>query len=217
MRITHGRIQLELHERARRDGPVLLLLHALFGSSADWGDTAAVWPGPVYALDFCGHGASDWLSGAAYYPEMLVADADAALQHIGRAALAGAGLGAYVALLLAGVRGTQVSAALLLPGAGLTGAGPSPDFDVDFPDPAVAGADEPVAHRADPMVRLLDAFVRPPTYVEPLAHAARRLLLLEDDTPRPPWWDTARRSPTATTLRGDVCSALQHLARAAVA
>jgi pimeloyl-ACP methyl ester carboxylesterase len=215
MRITHGRHRLELHELAQRDGAPLLLLHALFGSSDDWGETAALWPGSVYALDFPGHGGSDWLRGGAYYPESLVADADAALRHVGRAAVAGAGLGAYVALLLAGARSADVPAALLLPGAGLFGAGPQPDFDADFPDLTVPAADEPVGHRADPMVRVLECFPRPPAYVEALARAARRLLLLEDDGGRPPWWAAARRSPAATPLQGDVRRALRRLARTA--
>ena len=45
MRIKHGRVTLELHELARRDGPALLLLHALFGSSADWGEAARILAG----------------------------------------------------------------------------------------------------------------------------------------------------------------------------
>ena len=51
MRIKHGRVSLELHEVAQRPGSALLLLHALFGSSQDWGETPAAWPGAVYALD----------------------------------------------------------------------------------------------------------------------------------------------------------------------
>ena len=38
MRLRHARIELELHELSRRDGPALLLLHALGGSSADWSE-----------------------------------------------------------------------------------------------------------------------------------------------------------------------------------
>src|SRR5262249_3278934 len=94
MRITHGRIELELHELARRDGPRLLLLHTCSGSSEDWGEAPAAWPGSVYALDFTGHGRSDWLVGGGYYPELLAADADVALTHTGPVVIAGAGLGA---------------------------------------------------------------------------------------------------------------------------
>ena len=71
MRLRHARIELELHELSQRDGPTLLLLHALGGSSADWAEAPALWPGRVCALDFSGHGRSDWLQGGGYLPELL--------------------------------------------------------------------------------------------------------------------------------------------------
>ena len=209
MRITHGRVTLALHELARKDGPSLLLLHGLYGSSDNWGETPATWPGAVYALDFTGHGRSDWLSGGAYYPELLVGDADAALVHIGQAALVGAGIGAYVALLVAGARPDLVPAAMLLPGAGLDGAGALPDFarEIFFPPQILR---PPTAH--DPFVDALDAFVRPVDYVETFARAAQRLLLLEDGQPRPPWWEASRTSPSAEIVTADFSSALARLA-----
>jgi len=212
MRITHGRVALELHELSRRPGPPLLLLHALFGSSDDWGEAPAMWPGTVYALDLSGHGRSDRVVGGGYYPETLAADADVALQHVGRAAVAGAGLGAYLALLLAGGRADRVPAALLLPGAGLDGGGPLPDFDTEFPDLGRPTPDEPAQHRADPLVRVLNVFVRPVDYVEPFARAARRVVLMEDGGVRPPWWEAVRTSPTAEAVRGDLTAALGRLA-----
>ncbi len=217
MRITHGRVSLELHElhpqrHANPGGPALLLLHALFGSSADWGEAPATWPGPVYALDFCGHGRSDHLLGGGYYPELLAADADAALARVGRAAIAGMGLGAYVALLVAGARRDLVPTALLLPGAGLSGVGPAPRFDGPrlSPDGSLEG--EPAAGSFDPAVRILDRDVRPVDYVEPFAHAARCLLLLEDEQPRPPWWEAIRQIPTAEPVPDDLGIALARLA-----
>jgi pimeloyl-ACP methyl ester carboxylesterase len=210
MRIEHGRITLELHELARREGPALLLLHALFGSSPDWQVAPDAWPGPVYALDFCGHGRSDWLPGAAYYPELLLADADVALARIGRAAVAGAGLGAYVALLLAGARAPSVPAALLLPGAGLEGGGALPDFDVRFRSLRTVG-DGRGQHLYDPMVRTLEFDVRPIDYASAFAVAAQRLLLAEDGAPRPPWWEAARRSPSAESVTTDLQRALTRL------
>jgi len=210
MQITHGRITLALHELARTDGPSLLLLHALHGSSDDWGEIFAAWPGSVYALDFAGHGRSQWLSGGAYYPELLLGDADAALAHIGPAAIVGAGLGAYVALLVAGARPDSVPAALLLPGDGLHGGGPLPDFtrDVSF----VAQADPLTAY--DPLVSGLEKFARPPDYAETFARAAQRLLLFEDGEARPPWWEITRTSPSAETVAGDLSSSLTRLAAA---
>ena len=182
MRIKHGRVTLELHELVRREGLPLLLLHALYGSSADWGEAPGSWPGAVWALDFAGHGHSESIAGGAYYPELLVGDADAALAHIGRAALAGAGVGAYVALLLAGARRDTVPAALLLPGAGLAGGGALPDFERDFPQFEVT-ARQPGA--CDPLVCTLERDVRPVDYAESFACAARRILLVEDEELRP--------------------------------
>ncbi|HVN84811.1 MAG TPA: alpha/beta hydrolase [Candidatus Binatia bacterium] len=213
MRLTHGRLTLELHEIAagRSGHQALLLLHPLYGSSAYWSEAPVTWPGGVYALDFSGHGCSDWLQGGAYYAELLAADADAALAHIGRAAVVGAGLGAYVALLLAGSRAELVTATLLVPGAGLSGAGPAPEFTA----PRLP-IDHPLPHESkgahDPMVRVLDREVRPPEYVEPFARAANRLLLIDDQGPRPPWWQAARRSPRAESAPADLSVAWERLA-----
>ena len=196
MKLVHGRVKLELHERRGGEGAPLLLLHALRGSSEDWGDEFEAWPGPVVALDFSGHGRSEWLTGGAYTPELLTADADAALAHLGRpAVVAGAGLGAYVALLLAGARPAQVSAALLLPGSGLAGGGAVPNVDSpgeEIADAAGASREPSVeGMQADPMLHVLDTDVRPTDYVEAIAAATHRLILLEDDRERPPWWRSA--------------------------
>jgi pimeloyl-ACP methyl ester carboxylesterase len=208
MRVKHARVTLELHELAHRSGVPVLLLHALYGSSADWGEAAATWPGAVFALDFAGHGHSESIVGGAYYPELLVGDADAALAHIGRAAIVGAGLGAYIALLLAGARHGRVPAALLLSGAGLAGGGALPDFQSDFPSFTVA---EREPGGCDPMVHTLDRDIRPVEYAAAFARAARRLILVEDGTLRPPWWQAACRSPSAEIMHTDVPAALQRL------
>ncbi|MFI5365241.1 MAG: alpha/beta fold hydrolase [Candidatus Binatia bacterium] len=212
MRITHARVALELHELAHRSGPALLLLHALYGSSEDWGEAPAAWPGSVYALDFSGHGRSGWIVGGGYYPEFLVADADAALARIGRAAVAGTGLGAYVALLLAGTRSDLIPAALLLPGSGLAGGGAWPDFDREFPGPELFMRSAPAHSAFDPLVGALDQYVRPVDYAEAFARAARRLLLAEDATEVPPWWEAARRSAAAQQVPTDLRFALAELA-----
>jgi pimeloyl-ACP methyl ester carboxylesterase len=212
MRITHGRMTLELHELARRAGLPLLLLHSLGGSSADWGEAPATWPGPVFALDFAGHGHSEWVVGGAYCPEMLAGDADAALAHIGTAAIVGAGLGAYVALLLAAARSAAVPAVLLLPGPGLAGGGPHPDHGRKFPELMVVDRRPGIA---DPMVRTLEHDVRPVDYAEAFARVATRILLGEDLQVRPPWWDAVRRAPAAEGIGVDLASALARLHAAA--
>lgn len=212
--LRHARVALALHELTpRADGPALLLLHALGGSTADWGELPPTWPGRVFGLDFCGHGASAWARGGVYYPETLAGDADAALAEIGPAAIAGAGIGAYVALLLAGGRRDLVPAALLLPGRGLSGGG-------DWPDPAQSvlrlldPADPPLPDGCDPRLAMLDRDTRPIDYSSRFAAAARALLLLENGGERPPWWRDAAERATARAVEGDLAAALQLLAAA---
>ena len=86
----------------------------------------AGWPGPVFALDFTGHGDATVPVGGGYTAEQMLADADTALQHIGEATVVGRGLGAYVALLLAGGRPKQVRGAILCDGPGFEGGGGEP-------------------------------------------------------------------------------------------
>jgi hypothetical protein len=210
MRLRHGRITLALHDVQHREGLALLLLHPLYASSAFWSDLPVRWPGPIFALDFAGHGASDHVKGGAYYTELLIGDADAALAQVGAAALMGAGIGAYVAALLAGSRREQVPAALLWPGAGLAGGGPVPDFTkprIPFDVPAPG---EPAAGDFDPWVRALDREVRPPEYAAAIARPARRLLFGEIAS-APPWWEALRRLPCSGSVAGDPRAAMQQL------
>jgi pimeloyl-ACP methyl ester carboxylesterase len=200
MRIAHARLTLELHEVRQAAGAPLLLLHALAGSSADWGGGPA-WPGAVWALDFSGHGRSEPVAGGAYTAELLAGDADAALAKIGPAAVAGKGLGAYVALLVAGARPDVVRAALLLPGAGLAGGGPAPYLDAS-PEPL---------EMTDP-AHTFERDVRPPEYAASFARAARRILLVEDGPEPPPWW-RAVRPPGETVAATDAFSRLAARAR----
>lgn len=208
--LRHGRVSIVLHPLREAAGPSLLCLHAVGGSARDFREAAGLWPGPVFALDFTGHGSSGRLRGGAYHPEILAGDADAALGRIGPALLAGAGIGAYVALLLAGGRPDAVPGALLLPGPGLEGGGAAPDFASDggaqWTD---LGAPLP---GCDPAVRRLEHDLRPPDYAVEFASAARRLLLAEGDFPRPPWWAAVRACPSATPAPVDLGNALSRLA-----
>jgi pimeloyl-ACP methyl ester carboxylesterase len=133
--LTHNRVRLALHtlRDATGDGRPLLLLHGLGERTPDdvpaW---AADWPGSVHGLDFTGHGASSLPAGGGYTAEILLADADAALAHLlglsGASAITvvGRGLGAYVALMLAGARAAQVHGAVLCDGSGLIGGATQP-------------------------------------------------------------------------------------------
>jgi pimeloyl-ACP methyl ester carboxylesterase len=199
IRLTNGRTAIALHPLRDGAGPTLLCLHEVGGSARDFADVA--WPGRVFALDFAGHGASEALRGGSYYPETIAGDADAALAHLGRVHLAGAGVGAYVALLLAGARPASVSAALLLPGAGLAGGGSAPDGTKN-------GMSE---WRGVEPVRRLERDLRPPDYAEAFAQAARRLLFAEIDV-QPPWWEAARKAPPAIAAPADRARAFALLA-----
>jgi pimeloyl-ACP methyl ester carboxylesterase len=219
--VRHAAVSLALHEVHAGTGEPLLLLHALGSSSAEWDDVAGAWRGPVFALDFAGHGGSGWRPGAAYVPELFAADADAALSALGACRIAGAGIGAYVALLVAGARPDVVRAALLLPGAGLDGGGPLPDaaqvpaYRAAF-DAMAEAAGAPGAAAAsgyDPMVRCCEWDIRPPDYARAVAAGARQLILGEDGAPRPPWWKAVAETPGVARVSADRRAALASLAR----
>ena len=125
--LTHVRVRLALHLVREGEGRPLLLLHGLGERSPERVPLEATgWPGPVHGLDFTGHGASTIPAGGGYTAEILMADVDAALAHLGEATLFGRGLGAYVALLAAGARPGLVTGAVLTDGPGLAGGGPAP-------------------------------------------------------------------------------------------
>ncbi len=101
--LVHNRVRLALHHLRDGEGRSLLLLPGLGDRSpARVPDWASGWPGPVHALDFTGHGASTLPAGGGYSAELLLADADAALAELGEVTVLGRGLGAYIALQLAG-------------------------------------------------------------------------------------------------------------------
>jgi pimeloyl-ACP methyl ester carboxylesterase len=123
--LRHNQIDLALHSLRSGHGRPLLLLHGLGERSpAREPSWAREWGGPVAALDFTGHGASTLPRGGGYTAEMLLADADRALAHLGEATVVGRGLGAYIALLLCGARADRVHGTVLADGPGLSG-GPS--------------------------------------------------------------------------------------------
>ena len=118
------------------------------------------WPGPVYALDFTGHGGSTIPAGGGYTAEVLMGDADAAVAELGTVTVFGRGLGAYIALLVSGARAGQVRGAILTDGPGLVGGGIRPS------SPHVH--DGSTRHRSvppDPLALAeLSRDVRPPDY-----------------------------------------------------
>ena len=208
--LRHNKIELALHELRGGSGRTLLLLHGLGERSPDVvaPDVADVWPGPVFALDFTGHGRSTVPRGGGYTAEVLMADADAALAHLGQATVLGRGLGAYVGLLLAGARPADVRGAVLADGPGLAGGGPVPASpSVHFPDPRAAGAPDPFAFAE------LTADVRPPDYASSFVRQANHLSGLEEPVTvvahvRPEWLRAVVAEPGVREA-GDVVEALR--------
>jgi hypothetical protein len=160
VQLRHNKVELALHPLRSGDGRALLVLHGLGEASpAEAPPQFDTWPGPVWALDFTGHGASSVPRGGGYTAEVLMGDADVALSHLGEATVYGRGLGAYVALLLAGARPTLVKGAVLDDGPGLAGGGPAPVSPVLLR----LGDDLPVP--PDPFALAeLSHDVRPPDY-----------------------------------------------------
>ncbi len=166
--LRHGKIRLALHHlRAARDANArpLLILHGLGEQSPTvvpvW---AEAWPGEVAALDFTGHGASTVPHGGGYTAELLLGDADAALALLTASdatrsiTVAGRGLGAYIALQLAGARPGQVHGAVLADGPGLAGGPTGPSSQSYFVLPTDGTTPDPYA-----LVEL-GRDLRPPDY-----------------------------------------------------
>lgn len=193
--LRHSKVTLALHELRDGDGPPLLLLHGLGEHSpGELPPVAAPWPGPVFALDFTGHGRSTVPAGGGYTCEILMADADAALAALGPLTLLGRGLGAYVALLLAGARPADVHGAVLTDGPGLFGgpSAPASPSVVTLPADGTEAAPDPYA------IVELTRDVRPPDYAASFARQAAAVSALEHPITvaaigRPPWLEAVVR------------------------
>ena len=166
--LRHGKLTLALHQLRSGSGRALLRLHGL-GERSPRAPSAelADWPGPIFALDFTGHGESAIPVGGGYVPELLLADADTALAHLGAATVIGYGIGAYAALMLCGIRSKAVRGAILCDGPGLAGGGSEPGP----PTPARSPLSRPGP--PDPFALLeLENDVRPPEFAERFATMA---------------------------------------------
>lgn len=96
-------MKLSLNALMQGNGPPLIILHGLFGSSRNWGAIAQRlaehWT--VHALDLRNHGQSPWSDDVRY--QALAADVQGYLddQKIGRAAIIGHSMGGKAAMALA--------------------------------------------------------------------------------------------------------------------
>jgi pimeloyl-ACP methyl ester carboxylesterase len=157
--LTHNKVRLALHQLRDGSGRPLLLLHGLGERSPSsvppWLDR---WSGPVAALDFTGHGESSLPRGGGYSAELLLADADAALGALGTVTVLGRGLGAYIALMLAGARPGEVHGAILHDGPGLLGGATTITAQSPIVLPPAVRTPDPYA------LRELSHDLRPPDY-----------------------------------------------------
>ena len=147
-RLQQGRLTLALHRLKDGEGRALLLLHGLGERSPkSVPQELESWPGPIHALDFCGHGDSDSAAGGGYSCEQLMADADAALAVLGEATVLGRGLGGYIGVLIAGARPLLVRGVIVDDGTGLAGGGTRPgSMTVECPSARVSvGTPDPYA------------------------------------------------------------------------
>lgn len=174
--LRHNKVDLALHHLrdASDDGArPLLLLHGLGEQTPSevphWVDG---WKGAIVGLDFTGHGNSTIPVGGGYTAELLLGDADAALEALvgsspdGRITVLGRGLGAYIALQIAGARASQVHGAILLDGPGLAGGPTGPTSQSFFSLPPSERSPDPYA-----LVEL-GRDLRPPDYVRAFVHLA---------------------------------------------
>jgi pimeloyl-ACP methyl ester carboxylesterase len=133
--------------------------------------------------------------GGGYFCELLMADVDAALAQLGPTTLYGRGLGAYVALLVAGARPELVRGAILDDGPGLKGGGPEPTTPYVLPESLEApGPPDPYA------LFELSHDVRPADYATTYARLAATLSGLDVALAvcaqvRPPWLAAVAAEP----------------------
>jgi pimeloyl-ACP methyl ester carboxylesterase len=210
--VRHGKVGLALHRlRAEGSARPLLLLHGL-GERTPVAVPAPVraWPGPVWGLDFTGHGASGLPLGGGYTAEILMADVDAALAELDAVTVLGRGLGAYVALLIAGARPALVRGAVLTDGPGLAGGGPGPGSPVIVDPPVTERTPDPFA------LAELARDIRPADYA--LTYVRQAVQLSGLATPiavaarvRPIWLAAVSEEPGV--LVAPLTEALAHYAR----
>lgn len=195
--VVHNKVRLAVHLlQGEGDGRPLLVLHGLGMRSP--GEVEApldTWRGPIYALDFTGHGESTIPKGGGYTAEVLMGDADAALGAIGPATVLGYGLGAYIALLLCGARPKEVMGAILCDGPGLAGGGPAPG------SPYLPSVNPNAVVPPDPWALAeLSRDIRPEDYATNFLRQATQFSELQHPvtvcaTSRPPWLNAVANEP----------------------
>jgi esterase len=116
-RVRGDGVDLHLRQWRRPGGAPLLLLHSMAAHTHwwDWAAPLLAERHDVAALDFRGHGESDWAPDGTYEFDGYVRDAVSALDALGwsEAMVIGHSLGGYVAALLAAREPARVSALVI--------------------------------------------------------------------------------------------------------
>lgn len=201
--LRHNKVEIALHELVGGPGLPLLMLHGL-GERTTWPmQPWTGWSGPVYGLDFTGHGMSTVPKGGGYSAEILTSDVDIALAEIGPSAVVGRGLGAYVGLLTAGARPDLVTGVVLDDGPGLAGGGSGLTSGSWFqPAPHDGSAPDPFA------LHELSTDLRPPDYATGFVHLVMAASALEAPIivtarHKPDWLAAVAREPGVVTAKPD--------------
>lgn len=198
--LQHNRITLALHEVHSGTGRPLLLLHGLGENAQAMHDVPVQWNGPVWALDFTGHGESTVPHGGGYSAEILMADVDVALRHLGEATILGRGLGGYVAFLIAGARPQLVKGVVIADGPGLSGGAIHATSSSEITSAGIRTGTAP-----DPWALIeLSRDARPPNYAVTFTRLAVTASPIDEPiavTTRvtPPWIEAIRAEPGVLT------------------
>lgn len=198
--LQHNRITLALHQIRDGQGRPLLLLHGLGESAQAIRSLSVKWSGPVWALDFTGHGESTIPHGGGYSAEILMADVDIALRHLGEATILGRGLGGYVAFLIAGARPQLVKGVVIADGPGLSGGAIHATSSSEITSAGIRTGTVP-----DPWALIeLSRDARPPNYAVTFTRLAVAASSIDEPiavTTRvtPPWIEAIRAEPGVLT------------------
>ena len=197
--LQHNRVTLALHEVRQGVGRPLLMLHGLGEDARNMSRLAVNWTGPVWAMDFTGHGDSTVPRGGGYSAEILMADVDIVLRHIGEATILGRGLGGYVAFLVAGARPQLVKGAVIIDGPGLAGGAIQVTSSSEIAVAARTG------RAPDPWALIeLSRDARPPNYAVTFVRLATTGSPLEEPIAvackvNPPWIEAISAEPGVVT------------------
>lgn len=119
MRLNVRGLQLNALERGA--GETTLLLHGWLDHAHSFDLLAPLLPGRTVALDFRGHGDSQWAPESGFYHLVeYIADVDAVLEQTGATRIVGHSMGAVVALLYAAARTARLRHVTMLDSAPLT-------------------------------------------------------------------------------------------------